>query len=1706
MFFNIQNNLIARFVLILVLLSGVFEAVPTRAQGTVYRVAPDGATSGSCGADWSNPCDLQYALIALSSASDEIWVAAGTYKPTSTTDRTISFALEDGVVIYGGFSGIETARSERDYQANLTILSGDISVVGNSADNSYHVVVGSDLSGSAILDGFIVAEGLANGTSPYNTGGGMYVENGEPHLMNMVFRNNYGVFGGGIGSVNGDPVLLDVIFKQNGSSNSGGGMYISGGSPALTNVSFINRNNAPKGGGIGNVNGTPVLENVTFNQNVAQNGGGMSNTNGQPILNHVTFGGNIVTGSGGGMYNDASNPAITNSIFWADTGGEINNINSSVPVITHSIVQGGAEGTGNLDLDPFLGDVSKNGGFTQTMALGSESPAIDAGNDADCSTTDQRGVARPQGSHCDMGAFEDQQSVLYVKQVATGLNNGTSWADAYTDLQSALATASAGDEIWVAAGTYKPTSTTNRMLSFTLKDAVALYGGFAGPETSRPQRDFDNNITVLSGDIGIPGNSNDNSYHVVTANNTNTSSLLDGFTITSGNANDTNNNSGGGMYVNNGSPRVSHVIFRNNYATFGGGMITIGDYYNPIAPILTDVMFLNNSATEGGGMRNFAYSSPILTNVIFDGNSVIRTGGGMENFDYCHPILTNVIFSNNTAGELGAGGGMFNWVGNNPTLTNVTFFGNTAQWGGGIGNYQSNPNLTNVTFSGNSVTTFGGAISNEYSSHPTLTHVTISGNSAGTFGSGIYNDSNSGNATIRNSIVYGNPGAEIYNVSGTANITYSIVEGGYSGTGNINADPLLSPLQNNAGFTETRALNAGSPAIDAADDTNCPATDQRGVTRPQGATCDIGAYEYKVISTIHYVKWNAAGANNGTSWANAYTDLQSALSAASIGDEIWVAAGTYIPGSDRTSTFSLKDGVASYGGFAGTETARHQRDPAINITVLSGDLNGDDNGSIDPSEPTRMDNAFHVVSSSGVGSATILDGFTISGGNAYHLLGGGGPFDPRLKGGGMWNVYGNPRLANLIFRDNTGTNGGGMYSSGDVDSPNAPSLTNVVFDNNLASAGGGMFNAVGSDPLLTSVTFRHNLGVSAAGGMYSEESSPTLRNVTFSGNSAPAGGGMYNNHGGSPSLINVTIKDNSASSGGAIQNTDSNITIYNSILYGNSGGEIRNTSVNHLGTVTVTYSIVKGGYVGLGNIDEDPLLGPLQDNGGFTETMALSAGSPAIDAADDTNCPDTDQRGVTRPQGSHCDIGAYEYSFSSTSTPTFTPATATTTATPTFTPTKTSTNTVTFTPTKTNTPTGTPTSTATASPTPSSTATATPTQASIGVWLGGSQVGSHLVENNQAMRVSYPRINNGPVRLLSTIMRPIVGSEAVIYQVNGVNTSFGEMMGLPASQLDNTYWLPWYNNVDLDSQLRFASVSGVAATVHVFIGGQEMTGSPFTLAPGASIRKSFVGINAGPVKIVSDVDIVAAERLIYRVNGANTSFSELMAQPNGQLDTTYWLPWYNNKDLDTQLRIANVGNAPATVHVFIGDQEMAGSPFTLAFGASVRKSFPGINDGPVKIVSDQNIVVAERVIYKVNAVNTSFSEMMALPNSQQDTTFWLPWYNNKDLDTQLRFANTTNTPATVHVFIGGTEMTGSPFTLQANQSARTSFVDINGGPVKIVSNVPIVAAERVIYKVNGSNTSFSEMMALPNSSLDVAYWFPWYNNVDLTTQLRFGVP
>jgi hypothetical protein len=465
-----------------------------------------------------------------------------------------------------------------------------------------------------------------------------------------------------------------------------------------------------------------------------------------------------------------------------------------------------------------------------------------------------------------------------------GTGDCTSWGDA-CDLQAALAAAASSDEIWAAAGVYQPTAdpaaADPRTATFHLKSGVAVYGGFAGTETSRDERNPAANVTILSGDLnGDDGanfaNNSENSYHVVIGAN---NAILDGVTITAGNANQATttgivHNRGGGMYNHYSSPTLTNVTFYGNRADgVGGGM-----YNRSGSPTLNNVTFSGNSTLNyGGGMGNQENSSPTLNNVTFSDNwSDFYYGGGMYNH-YSSPTLNNVTFSGNTAGT---GGGMSNWV-SSPTLTNVTFSGNMASSGGGMHNHStSNPTLTNVTFSGNSAGNSGngGGMHNQTSSNPTLTNVTFSGNTAGTFGTGggmtnwssnptLTNVTFSGNSvgtygtgggmcnqtsnpTLTNVILWGNSapnGPQIHSVDSTPNVTYSIVQGGHAGTGNIDADPLFVDSANG-----NLRLGFGSPAIDAGNNSAVPAgvtTDLDGLPRfadgnaDGTATVDMGVYE-----------------------------------------------------------------------------------------------------------------------------------------------------------------------------------------------------------------------------------------------------------------------------------------------------------------------------------------------------------------------------------------------------------------------------------------------------------------------------------------------------------------------------------------------------------------------------------------------------------------------------------------------------------------------------------------------------------------------------------------------------------------------------------------------------------------------------------------------------------------------------------------------
>ncbi len=453
--------------------------------------------------------------------------------------------------------------------------------------------------------------------------------------------------------------------------------------------------------------------------------------------------------------------------------------------------------------------------------------------------------------------------IRYAKQAASGTGDCSTWANACT-LQTALTFAVSGDEIWVAAGTHKPIFVgTGRGNTFQLKSGVALYGGFAGTETLRTERNPVLNVTILSGDLDnndsqtpiitnlttVTGTTT-NSYHVVTGAGGGT---LDGFTITAGNANGggvcPGDNCGGGMYNDSmKSPTLTNVIFSGNSASHsGGGMYNY--YYS--SPTLTNVTFENNSAGGGGGIYNEYHSNPTLTNVIFNGNYSAGNGGGMCNWDSNYPTLMNVTFSGNSADD---GGGMYNYS-SSPSLTNVTFSDNSATNGGGMDNFWfSTPTLTNVTFSGNSATNGGGI---KISDNTTLMNVTFSGNLA-TNGGAIYNAT--GTLQISNTIFWGITAAQIYNgpYAISSVVSDSIVQGGcpvgITCTNVIATDPKLGTLANYGGFTQTIPLQTNSSAIDTGNELTCSVTDQRGVIRPQGVRCDIGSYEFDntppVVQTI----------------------------------------------------------------------------------------------------------------------------------------------------------------------------------------------------------------------------------------------------------------------------------------------------------------------------------------------------------------------------------------------------------------------------------------------------------------------------------------------------------------------------------------------------------------------------------------------------------------------------------------------------------------------------------------------------------------------------------------------------------------------------------------------------------------------------------------------------------------------------------------
>lgn len=601
------------------------------------------------------------------------------------------------------------------------------------------------------------------------------------------------------------------------------------------------------------------------------------------------------------------------------------------------------------------------------------------------------------------------------------------------------------------------------------------------------------------------------------------------------------------------------------------------------------------SGTLGGPATRLFNVAPAVTLdvsnlIITDFNAGVGDGGAIFNAGNLH--LDNVEITSNQGHDGGAVFNLGNFRAYRSTLDNNI----ASRFAGAI--FNETPGvvrLINITLSGNNGPYGGGGLYNSGGS-ASLVNVTVYNNSADGGGSGVYNTPSGGSVTLLNSIIAKNRLA--------SNCTGTITSNGYNlssdttcvsqPTDLASTDPLLLILGNYGGYTPTNRPKVSplSPAIDAGTVTGCPSEDQRGKPRPFGTTCDIGAVE---IQGPNSPDGGAAGP-----WFVAPTGLDSnpcnlttapcqtingVIAKAQPNDVIYVAQGTYTEATGSEVVTVNKDLIIE-GGWDSSFTSQ------IGMSTIDG-------------QHSRR-------------------GITVSG---NHFL----------------------NINHFIVQHGSATYGGGAYVEGSLYG------SYMVFQYNTAFAGGGIYvnkgNGVWGSLLLTESGIYYNTFTGYAGGVDVEDGGASLSNVTLSHNEflpaypeEPAQGGSMFVNKGVFLLTFVTSAFNIASSGIYVNSTGKIYADYS--IFGDSAG--------CAGTTANIFS--DGSNLDIGNscnlvaahdlVNTNPELGPLQYNGGDSQTHALAFYSPAIDAAypyQDPCSVFTDQRNVSRPKYTRCDIGAYEY-------------------------------------------------------------------------------------------------------------------------------------------------------------------------------------------------------------------------------------------------------------------------------------------------------------------------------------------------------------------------------------------------------------------------------------------------------------------------------
>ncbi len=1068
-----------------------------------------------------------------------------------------------------------------------------------------------DITGGTVaMSGLTVADGAAVGGE---LGGGI-ANNGDLSLTDLVVTGNSsaavpnGIFNSGGGIDNqGQMTITDCVVSGNTSPGGGGGIQNRG---ALTVAdSTLTGNSAGYGGGgIANL-GTMTVESSTFSGNSAGNTGGAIWTfdsmayNGQTLVVSCTFNGNSAT-SGGALSSNMGNVTLSSSTISgntasADGGGIVGDVGqlantliagnqaASAPDLSGTVGEdqgnnligdgdGGSGfvasdlvGTAAQPIDPLLGPLQDNGGPMPTMALLPGSPAIDAGdNAATPGLYDQRGPGYPRivNGTIDIGAFES--NILAVQ------NNNDSGAGS---LRQAILDANG------TPGNY----------------TISFVPGVAGVIS------LDNPLPTLSGDIDLEGPgalrltvqpSSGDKFGVFTVGSGAVVTLA-GLTIADGTA------ASGGILNDGGTLTVRDCAVAGSS---GGGIDNASGTLT-----ISDSTIAGNSGPNGGGIVNAATltlrNSTIADNTATGGGS----GGGIDNTGTL--TVSSCTIAGNTAS--GAGGGVFNGGAGTATINNTLVAQNQAPTG---------PDAA-------------GAFVSQ--------------------GHNLIGDGDGGSGFVATDLV---------------------------GTSANPIDPQLRPLQNNGGQTSTLALLPGSPAIDAGDDASPPGLyDQRGEGFPRIANgvIDIGAFEFQVTPpTIFVLNTNDAGAGSlrqaildadalpgdtivafvpgvtGTiNLVSALPDLSSnidlegpgpanlavennsvlefgifqvengaavTLSGMTIGgvendDGTVTVNDCALGGLSSCSWEDLTVSDCSFGGFGGVTISTSPLGTGGVISIDGCTFSNDGVGiTLDAGTMTVSNCTIHTgeVGISSAGTLTVSD-CTIQ----------------SCEGGGVSNT-GTATIDNCtIAKNNFTADGGGVYNTGTL------SITNSTIAGNSAGlpgsgsggSGGGIYNT--GTLIITNSTVAGN---SAEGAWIAVPIGHGQQKIVPT---APAvGGGIWNS--GTLTVASCTIAYNTAvqalgpdigSNGGGVASVGGTATVQNTIIAQNqspadpdASGSFVSRGHNLVGAGNGSSGFGAGGdQVGSAAAPINPLLGPLQNNGGPTQTMALLPGSPALDAGDDSLSP-----------------------------------------------------------------------------------------------------------------------------------------------------------------------------------------------------------------------------------------------------------------------------------------------------------------------------------------------------------------------------------------------------------------------------------------------------------------------------------------------------